>query len=307
MRPRRSLRRGRASDCWPRARRSPCWPSARRIGETVGRGGTAGASADLPPCPVDALDRPPRPVEVKLWHFLSGKTGDTLKALADSTTPSQTKVKVDVESQGTSNDELFKKYQAGMASKDLPAIAGDRRHRHPAGHRLEDGHPGPVVHQGRQLRHDRVPADRRMDYYTVNGVLWPASINLSGALLYYNKGHFQQRRARPGRRRPRPSTRCGSTPRRSRTPASGRQARGPEGQLAAHRDVAHRRRAPRSSTTTTAGAPGTTDAGRVRQRHDRRAVHMDPVDVGRRAAHGHPRHARPDRPVPGHGPARRRR
>ena len=31
-----------------------------------------------------------------------------------------------------------------------------------------------------------------VDYYTVNGVLWPASANPSSALVYYNKDHFRR-------------------------------------------------------------------------------------------------------------------
>jgi len=161
------------------------------IASTPNRRGKSDAAADLPECPVHALDGVTQPVEIKLWHFLSGKTGDTLKALADTYNASQTKVKVDIESQGTSNEELFKKYQAGMASKDLPAIAVmddtvtqqviDSRTVIPAASCIEaDGYDmSDFLKTG-------------MDYYTVDGVLWPASINLSGALLYYNKGHFQQ-------------------------------------------------------------------------------------------------------------------
>jgi len=156
----------------------------------AGKPGT-GDTVALAPCPVHALDSVTQPVEIKLWHFLSGNTGSTLKALADTYNASQSKVKVDVEAQGTSNDELFKKYQAGMASKDLPAIAVmddtvtqqviDSKTVIPATSCIEADH----YDMSEFLKSG-------MDYYTVNGVLWPASINLSGALLYYNKGHFQQ-------------------------------------------------------------------------------------------------------------------
>ncbi|MGZ4704114.1 MAG: extracellular solute-binding protein [Acidimicrobiales bacterium] len=162
-------------------------------------GGSSGSSnagkttdtADLPACPVHALDSVTQPVEIKLWHFLSGKTGDTLKALAATYNASQSKVKVDIESQGTSNEELFKKYQAGMASKDLPAIAV-----------MDDTVTQQVIDSKTVIPATScIQADNYdmsdflktgMDYYTVGGVLWPTSINLSGALLYYNKGHFQQ-------------------------------------------------------------------------------------------------------------------
>jgi len=163
-----------------------------------GSGGTAsGGSAttvsatDLPECPLAALDAATGPVEVTLWHFLSGKTGDTLKALADTYNASQTKVKVVVESQGTSNEELFRKYQAGIKNKELPAIAV-----------MDDTVTQQVIDSKTVLpAQSCINADHvdmsafsqsGRDYYTVDGVLWPASVNLSAALLYYNRGQFRQ-------------------------------------------------------------------------------------------------------------------
>jgi sn-glycerol 3-phosphate transport system substrate-binding protein len=150
-----------------------------------------GDTVALPECPVHALDSVTQPVHIKLWHFLSGKTGETLNALADTYNASQDKVKVEVESQGTSNEELFKKYQAGMASRDLPAIAV-----------MDDTVTQQVIDSQTAIPATScIEADdydtseflqTGMDYYTVDGVLWPASINLSGALLYYNKAHFEQ-------------------------------------------------------------------------------------------------------------------
>src|SRR5690606_24485616 len=31
-----------------------------------------------------------------------------------------------------------------------------------------------------------------VDYYTIDGVLWPASANLGGVLMYYNEDHFTE-------------------------------------------------------------------------------------------------------------------
>ncbi len=156
-----------------------------------GSNSTSVSPTDLPECPLAALDAATGPVEVTLWHFLSGKTGETLKTLVNSYNASQTKVKVVVESQGTSNDELFRKYQAGIKNKDLPAIAVmddtvtqqviDSKTVLPAQSCINADH----VDMNAFLQSGR-------DYYTVNGVLWPASVNLSGALLYYNRGHFRK-------------------------------------------------------------------------------------------------------------------
>jgi sn-glycerol 3-phosphate transport system substrate-binding protein len=159
--------------------------------ESGSGGGPSGTQVALPPCPLDALDQAQGPVEVTLWHFLSGKTGETLQKLADQYNASQSKVHVRVESQGTSNDELFKKYQAGIKTRDLPAIAV-----------MDDTVTQQVVDSGTVLpaqscidathtdMSDFLQSGR--DYYTVDGVLWPASLNLSGALLYYNRGQFRK-------------------------------------------------------------------------------------------------------------------
>jgi len=160
-------------------------------GTASGGSATTVSATDLPECPLAALDAATGPVEVTLWHFLSGKTGDTLKALADTYNASQTKVKVVVESQGTSNEELFRKYQAGIKNKELPAIAV-----------MDDTVTQQVIDSKTVLpAQSCINADHvdmsafsqsGRDYYTVDGVLWPASVNLSAALLYYNRGQFRQ-------------------------------------------------------------------------------------------------------------------
>ena len=157
----------------------------------AGKGSSDSTAAALPECPVHALDNVTTPVTVTLWHFLSGETGETLKALVAAYNASQSKVKVVVESQGTSNDELFRKYQAGIKNNDLPGIAVlddtvtqqmiDSKTVLPAQSCIDAEH----IDMSAFLQSGR-------DYYTVDGVLWPASVNLSGALLYYNKGHFQR-------------------------------------------------------------------------------------------------------------------
>ena len=149
------------------------------------------ARAALPPCPLDALANTNGPVEVVLWHFLQAKTRDALEEIATKYNASQSKVKVRVENQGTSNDELWKKYQAGVKAKDLPGIAV-----------LDDTVTQQIVDSGTVLpaqscieadhydMSDFLPTGQA--YYTIDGVLYPSSLNLSGALLYYNKNHLRR-------------------------------------------------------------------------------------------------------------------
>ena len=151
----------------------------------------ASATTELPECPVGALAGAGGPVEVVLWHFLAGTTGDTLEQLASEYNASQSQVHVRVESQGTNNDELWSKYRAGIGTGDLPAIAV-----------TDDTVTVDIVDSGTVLpaascieadsydMTEFLPAAQQ--YYTVDDVLYPASVNLSGALLYYNKNHFRR-------------------------------------------------------------------------------------------------------------------
>jgi sn-glycerol 3-phosphate transport system substrate-binding protein len=156
-----------------------------------GDGGSAGAPTDLPTCPVDALDSAAGPVEVVLWHFLAAETGNALQQLVDEYNASQQKVRVRVESQGTSPEELWSKYRAGIGTGDLPAIAV-----------TDDTVTLDIVDSGTVLPAQAcIEADAydmseflepAMEYYTIDDVLYPASLNLSSALLYYNKNHFRR-------------------------------------------------------------------------------------------------------------------
>jgi sn-glycerol 3-phosphate transport system substrate-binding protein len=147
--------------------------------------------ADLPSCPVDALDEASGPVDVLIWHFLVAETAAALEQLATEYNASQDRVRVRVESQGTEPRELWDKYRAGIATGDLPAIAV-----------ADDTVTIDIVDSGTVLpAQSCIEADdydmsefleAGMEYYTIDGVLYPVSLNLSSALLYYNKNHFRR-------------------------------------------------------------------------------------------------------------------
>lgn len=155
-------------------------------------GDSGGGSADDALCPVDALDDADGPVEITLWHTYVGLTNRTLNALADEYNAAQDRVEVRVESQGAAYEELFRKYRQGIPSGDLPAIGimedtntqflADSGTILPAGACAEaDGYTG---------YDDFAPGVK--DFYSVDGVLQPASFNVSTVLLYYNRDHFEQ-------------------------------------------------------------------------------------------------------------------
>ncbi len=155
-----------------------------------GPGGGA-AAANLPPCPLDALGKAGAPVEVVVWHTLTAKPLETLQALVETYNGSQTKVKVRLESQGSTYDEIQAKFNASVASKQLPAVVV-----------VDDTFTQSMADSGVILpAQSCIDADKydtkdlrkvAVDYYTIDGVLWPASANIGSVLLFYNRDHFRK-------------------------------------------------------------------------------------------------------------------
>ena len=150
--------------------------------------------AGLPECPVDALDQVPEadlPVHVTLWHASVAKGEEALNQIADAYNASQDRVVIDVENQATSFEELQRKYNQAIPSNDLPGIA-----------LLEDTQTQAMADSGTILpaqscieaddydMSDFVPT--LVDYYSVDGNLYPASMTGSNALIYFNVDHFEE-------------------------------------------------------------------------------------------------------------------
>ena len=158
-----------------------------------GGGGSDGggtASGDLPPCPAEALDGAAGPVEVTVWHSYTAVTEETLLDMADDYNASQDRVEVVVQNQ-SSYEELWRKYQQGIASEQLPGIAipDDTVTR-----QIIDS--GTVLPAQSCIEATDYDEEQLLDvsraYYTVDDVLWPASLNSSAPLLYYNRNHFRK-------------------------------------------------------------------------------------------------------------------
>lgn len=184
-------------------RRRPCTLTLALLAVTVllaaacGGGSDSGDQAggtddgELAPCPVDALDQTTGPVEVVLWHAFVAKTQETLQALADEYNASQGKVRVRVESQGASYQELWNKYQQSASSGGLPGVVI-----------LEDINLQAVADSGTVIpaqscidasgydTSDLV--ETAVDYYSVDGALYPGTANVSDPLVYYNKNHYRR-------------------------------------------------------------------------------------------------------------------
>ena len=149
-------------------------------------GGDTAAGADA--CPYDALEDADAPVEVTVWHTEIGLPGQTLEQLAAEYNASQDRVVVEVEYQGTF-DEQKKKYSDAMADPDtLPAIIqpddtitqfmADSGTAIPAQACIE------ADPEAAEIYEDMVPIVPAA--YTIEDVLWPGAFSASGAAMYAN-------------------------------------------------------------------------------------------------------------------------
>jgi sn-glycerol 3-phosphate transport system substrate-binding protein len=153
--------------------------------------GDDGPAADLPECPLDALDAATGVVEVVVWHTQTARPLQVLEELTAEYNASQDRVRVRLESQGASYEEIQRRFNESIRSRDLPALI-----------LVDDTFTRSMADSGVVL-----PAQSCIDaegtdvsgflevarsYYTIDDVLWPVSANLGNILLYYNRGHFRQ-------------------------------------------------------------------------------------------------------------------
>ena len=147
------------------------------------------AAADLPECPLGALDDADGPVQITLWHAATAANKEALEALVDEYNASQERVVVQAEGVGVAAEELSRLYNQSIASGDLPAVAifedtqtqylSDTDTILPATACLEAGGEQP----------DWLPIIEPS--FTVDGAMWPSAVNLTSPIMYFNVGHFE--------------------------------------------------------------------------------------------------------------------
>jgi sn-glycerol 3-phosphate transport system substrate-binding protein len=161
---------------------------------TTGSGSAVeiGPGAELPDCPLDALDEATAPVDVTLWYGgLVGSTKATMEDIVARFNASQDQVRVTANDQGAAYDQVFRKYESASSSSpdQLPDLIY-----------LEDTQLQVMVDSGQVL-----PAQSCMEAagydltdlepvarskYTVGDVLYSGYMNVSTPVLYYNKAHW---------------------------------------------------------------------------------------------------------------------
>jgi len=156
-------------------------------GSSGGKGGDA--STALPSCPVGALADSTGTTDIVLWYQLNGKAKDTLEAMVKKYNDSQTKVHVRAELQGTSYEELLRKYEQAIPTNALPNIivAEDT-----ATQFLVDSNtviPAQSCFDADGLS-TSVFNEAAVNHYTTKGAFWPGTVSISDLLTYYNKNHF---------------------------------------------------------------------------------------------------------------------
>src|SRR6478609_7359653 len=82
-------------------------------------GSSGGASAAA--CPVDALAKATKPVQITFWHALTRANEEVLQKLTDQFNASQSEVKVKLVNQVAYKDNL-EKFRANLGGGDLPDL-----------------------------------------------------------------------------------------------------------------------------------------------------------------------------------------
>src|SRR3954464_9341392 len=84
-------------------------------------GGGSGGGGSLPTCPLSALDKATKPVNITFWHAMTRANEETLKQLTDRFNSSQQDVRVKLVNQ-IGYKENLEKYRAGLGGNDLPDV-----------------------------------------------------------------------------------------------------------------------------------------------------------------------------------------
>ena len=154
-----------------------------------GGGGTASGAGE---CPVDAIDSADGPVEIDLWHTEIGLNVKALQKIVDRYEASQDKVEVNLQYQGTFEEQLKKYEEASVDPDSLPDIVSpdDTVTQYMA----DSGTVIPVQScidadpEAQEIYDDMVPIVDAA--YSIEGVLWPGAFAAAGAATFINEEHF---------------------------------------------------------------------------------------------------------------------
>ena len=145
--------------------------------------------ADLPPCPVDALDGTGGPVTITFWHGLGNELETALIQTIDDYNASQDRVVVDLHNQVTYESIVDKYIQTGAGSR--PAIV--QLPEYVVQSFAQSGTFVPVEACIEASGYDTSAfLPRTLSAYTFEGVQWGLPFNVSNPVLYYNRVMFER-------------------------------------------------------------------------------------------------------------------
>jgi sn-glycerol 3-phosphate transport system substrate-binding protein len=151
-------------------------------------GGAGTTAPKLPACPLDALQRAPKPVEITYWHAMTRANEDELKKLTAQFNAGQHDVHVTL-SAAASYPDNFTRFKAGLSTGALPDLLQGEDTTLQAMIDTKSILPAASCLQAdNATTKDFVP--RVVAYYSVGGVLYPMPFNDSNPILYYNKAVF---------------------------------------------------------------------------------------------------------------------
>jgi len=152
---------------------------------------SGGGTVDAGECPVGALADAAGPVELVIWETFTGEPQRTMIQLVDEYNASQDAVVVRMENQGVGYEEIQRKFNTAISSRQLGGLVV-----------LEDTQTQFMADSGVV-----VPAEACFEadpdvnigdfselvrnFYSVDGVLQVASSNLSTGVMYYNRDHLE--------------------------------------------------------------------------------------------------------------------
>ena len=143
--------------------------------------------ADLPPCPVDALDAAGGPVEITLWHGLNVDNEDAINRLTDEYNASQDRVRVTAQNQGSYGETIDKYYQSRQESRPDVVMFPEYMVQQTA----DSGSVIPVGACIQASGFDLSQFQRSaLAAYNTAGVQWAMPFNVSNPVLYYNRSVF---------------------------------------------------------------------------------------------------------------------
>lgn len=155
---------------------------------TAGPTTTVAPLADLPPCPVGALDDADGPVEITFWHGMANELETSLISLVDDYNTSQDRVRVALQNQ-TSYESTIDKYIAGGVGS-RPDIVQLPEYIVQSFAQSDTFVPVEACIEASGF--DASPIIPRVaSTYAFEGIQWAMPFNVSSPVLYYNRQMFE--------------------------------------------------------------------------------------------------------------------